>query len=105
MVGLISKCERYDKMNILKESMTRLVLDSNYVRIWREETEHITNESHKQINEMACNIWRDLFIANGRQYNIDREKLAMNILSLDRVNAVEVVDFRGNGAVYYKDWP
>ena len=77
------------------ESMTRVPLSGGrVVRVWREE-QGLTKE-YDTGDIQGCVIMNSALPQN---------KLVEAVLKLPRINAVEVIDMRGNGVVYYSDWP
>jgi hypothetical protein len=61
-------------------------------RVWREQVSlHYDND--------------DLWKVTHRQQMEGVKDVALRLLQLDRVNAVEFTDREGNGEVLYKDWP
>ena len=84
-------------MNVLVESMTKIVRGLYTIRIWREEKEYFSLiETTKDLNNKFEMIWFD---------DIKISTLSRALLEIDKVNAVEVLDKDGAGIVYYKDWP
>jgi hypothetical protein len=82
-------------MGQIIESMTRVSLSGGrVVRVWREETKL---KSVYENNDVTLAI-----ISNSQ---LPQDKLAEHVCKLDRVNAVEVVDYKGDGVVYYPSWP
>lgn len=82
-------------MGKIIESMTRVPLSGGrVVRVWREESKL---KPEYENNDVALAI-----IANSQ---LPQDKLAEHVCKLERINAVEVIDSRGNGVVYYPSWP
>lgn len=79
------------------ESMTKLVLSRNVVRIWR--TQPNAAEAYK--------VQLDLVGRRGEfdKMPLDPPDLARWLLTLRDVSAVEIVDGEGQGCVIYADWP
>lgn len=84
-------------MNILRESMTKITILPFVIRVWRQEKD-LTVELDND------DIWLTAKEAVDAKY-ANQISIAYQLLSLDRVNAVEVVDECGAGEVLYKDWP
>lgn len=82
-------------MNILRESMTKVSYNSWTIRVWREielgKTENRTEIRNRAVDATLCHK--------------TEEEIAKYVLELDRVNAVEVLNFKGEGEVLYRDWP
>lgn len=77
--------------------MTRLVLPDLTIRIWREEsndTDVIDN------TDLKDDIGRLLLPGQ-----VTLVQLAEKILTIERVNAVEVLDKNFQGIIVYRDWP
>lgn len=90
-------------MNIYIESMTRFEFQRFTVRCWRmEESYDLQSEiiTRRDIETVLNNMNTDAaHLFSLPQY------IALAVLELDRMNAVEVLDSEGNGCVIYKDWP
>ena len=87
-------------MKVLCESMTKFSVINGPssawdVRVWREETGD-ARVDHAALKEQSIPL---------REPGDTGVQFARKVLALDRVNAVEVIDENGNGAVLYKDWP
>lgn len=90
-------------MEVYIESMTRITIipqpwQQHVVRVWRQEEEwtpQTTEECQAAVIKKLGELPRD-----ANQYD-----MAIAILELDRMNAVEVLDNQGNGPVLYKNWP
>jgi hypothetical protein len=83
------------------ESMKRMLFDQYTLRIWRGED---SIQSSYDFDELEENVREWVNYRNiGRGYTADM--LAMFVLKQPRVNAVEVVDNRGDGIVLYREWP
>lgn len=85
-------------MNILIESVTRIETPRFVVRVWRQEEKighrwPLENTDLKGIAQTASDVGNHAL------------KLVQDLLTLPRVNAVEVLDHEGNGVVYCKNWP
>lgn len=80
-------------METLRESVIQLYHGQWIVRVWRGEQMGVpVNHS-------------DVFDASFRSSQHDMTGFALELLAIDRVNAVEVKDQAGWGEVLYKDWP
>lgn len=79
------------------ESMTRIKLPPLTVRVWRAEPELASGYDNLDLHELA---WKAFMDCHGNPAPI-----AAVLAEAPRVNAVEVVDERGDGCVVYKDWP
>src|SRR5688572_30649073 len=105
-----SKCLNICAMSeILTESMTRYCYRPSparfyWIRLWRQETIYVDEDSESVRNEAIR-----ILDARKRFVNDKGEKekyeMAMTLIQIDRMNAVEVVDEKGDGVVVYKDWP
>lgn len=84
-------------MKVLIESMTRYKFQGFTVRCWREE-ESFSMEAQRI-------TFRDINIAINGVGSYDENTIAETLIKLDRMNAVEVLDKRGQGVVLYKNWP
>ena len=74
------------------------------VRVWRQEAAPVTNEANYKTEREILEHWTASSLRKSL-YPLPHD-IAMTLISLDRVNAVEVKDFHGgNGVVIYKDWP
>jgi hypothetical protein len=80
-------------MTILIESMHKLDIGPYAVRIWREEP--------------VGYVWspEDAVELPSFESPYVRTEIAAALLELPRVNAVEVLDRRGHGVVFYRNWP
>lgn len=82
-------------MNILRESMTRAITMDFSVRVWREEAiDAEVDHRHLESIIQGLNLVGDTPI-----------EFAKRLIGMSNVNAVEVLDKRGNGTVLYRDWP
>jgi hypothetical protein len=92
----------------LYESMTRVVLwthlgktkdrvEEYVVRVWRECKDlKQALELDESLQNAIYEIW---------DYNGSVQEVIERILEIHHVNAVEVVDMTGSGAVVYSEWP
>lgn len=77
------------------ESMTRIPLSGGrVVRVWREESS--LSKEYDTGDIQGCVVLNS---------TLPQNKLVEAILRLPRINAIEVIDMKGNGVVYYTDWP
>lgn len=77
------------------ESMTRVPLSGGrVVRVWREEA--------SLLKEYDTGDIQGCIILNS---TLPQNKLVDAIMKLPRINAIEVIDIKGNGVVYYAEWP
>jgi hypothetical protein len=83
-------------MTMLMESMTRISLPKYTVRVWRSQDESYEHWPPGFSDIEAC--------AHNYQDESPRS-LALKILSLRNIAAVEVLDWNQNGLVAYSDWP
>jgi len=78
--------------------MTKIVSPPWTIRVWRQEPlDYQQSVRNVDLRERAMNACVEV--------GGDAFFIAMEIMGLDRVNAVEVLDADGNGEVLYKDWP
>lgn len=83
-------------MSILIEQMIRVSLPKYTIRVWRQQPndyEHVT----QGITDVEA-------LAHSNQELAPRA-LALTILAMPNVNAVEVLDWEQGGVVVYNDWP
>lgn len=83
-------------MSILLEQMIRISLPKYTVRVWRQQTEDYEH-STQGITDVECEAHKNQDLAP--------KALALSILLLPNVNAVEVLDWEKGGIVAYNDWP
>lgn len=81
-------------MNLLRESMTKLVTTGFTVRVWRQE------ELDGEINN--SDLWNAVDATVGVR---KADAVAQIFINLPRVNAVEVLNSLQEGVIYYKDGP
>lgn len=81
-------------MNLLRESMTKLVTTGFTVRVWRQE------ELDGEINN--ADLWNAVDATVGVR---KADAIAQIFINLPRVNAVEVLNSLQEGVIFYKDWP
>ena len=75
--------------------MTRVPLSGGrVVRVWREEA--------SLLKEYDTGDIQGCIILNS---TLPQNKLVDAIMKLPRINAIEVIDIKGNGVVYYAEWP
>lgn len=67
------------------------------VRVWREET-RVKDDYTLDNQDLQAAV-------HGFWPNPHLGELALLLLRLERVNAVEVKDESGNGVVLYREWP
>ena len=93
-----------DKSRIYKEQVVEYHIGPYTVRVWSDFNDECNyQEVSKAIFEIADNNSSHSQLSN--EYS-DEETVAEKILSLDKVNAVEVkYSSSGMGVVFYKDWP
>jgi uncharacterized protein YigA (DUF484 family) len=87
---------RGDEMSILVEQMIRVSLPKYTVRVWRQQTEEYEHTT-QGISDVEA-------VAHKNQ-DLHPKALALSILLLPNVNAVEVLDWEKDGVVVYNDWP
>lgn len=81
---------------VLRESMTKFRLPDRTIRIWRQEQDaHQYSPVRPVVLQQAVCTSADTTI----------DDMALALVKLPGVNAVEVVDLDGNGVVLYADWP
>jgi hypothetical protein len=83
-------------VSILVEQMIRVSLPKYTVRVWRQQTEEY---------EHATQGISDVEAAAHKNQDLHPKALALSILLLPNVNAVEVLDWERGGVVVYNDWP
>jgi hypothetical protein len=83
-------------MKILIESISRIVLPKYVVRVWRQE---------EQDYEHKTQGVGDVELEAHRNQELPAKELALSLLTMQRVNAVEVLDWENKGVVCYSDWP
>lgn len=85
------------------ESMKRVLMwqntrDESVVRVWRaEETLRSEYDNH--------DIWKACQAFAAEHTADEREELFAVIEALGRINAIEIVDRRGDGCLVYPEWP
>lgn len=95
-------------IHVTRERVTRINL-SPYLhyargwtmRVWRDEPKDKVfepNQTQPDPDVLAR-------INSAVQFPMSQYDLALRVLELERVNAVEVTDTVGAGDVLYKDWP
>ena len=84
------------------ESMTKLRFSPWRVRVWRTE---VSVEDYYHNDDLEAAVLEMAAIKAKHRQEVRVSDLAKCLLSLDRVNAVEVVDEKGNGIVLYREWP
>lgn len=88
--------ERGVEMKILVESIMRISLPKYTVRVWRQE---------EQDYEHKTQGITDVELEARRNQDLSAKELALSLLMMQNVNAVEVLDWDSKGIVYYSDWP
>lgn len=92
-------------MDILIESMTKVIFPPYTIRCWRQEDRYSDAVKAKTLEE----IYLALKKINGMRYKIFPGDgvafVAKELIKMDRMNAVEVIEDDGNGVVLYKNWP
>jgi hypothetical protein len=86
---------RYE-VSILVEQMIRVSLPKYTLRVWRQQTEDYDHKT-QGITDVELEAHRNQELAP--------RALALTILALPNVNAVEVLDWDKGGIVVYNDWP
>jgi len=76
------------------ESMTKILVGSFIVRVWRSEKE-VSNDYNNH----------DLVVRALSVQPVSRESLVEALSVMPRVAAIEVVNQYGNGVVAYVEWP
>ena len=84
-------------MSILVEQMIKVALPKYTIRVWRQQTEDFEHNPDGKVVDIES-------IATKNQ-DLHPKALALSILLLPNVNAVEVVDQQHGGVVVYNDWP
>ena len=95
-------------MNVTRERINRINLSPflHYargwtMRVWREEPKEKQFDANQTLPDPDV-LQR---INSAVQFPMSQQDLALRVLELERVNAVEVTDAVGAGDVLYKDWP
>lgn len=84
-------------MTMLMESMTRVVLPKYTVRVWRSQDAETYEHNAKGFSDVEV---------TAHQYQDESPRsIALKIMSLPDIAAVEVLDWNKNGLVAYSDWP
>lgn len=83
-------------MSILVEQMIRISLPKYTVRVWRQQTEEYEH-GNEGVSDVECEAHKN--------QDLHPKALALSILLLPNVNAVEVLDWDKGGIVVYNDWP
>jgi hypothetical protein len=83
-------------MTMLMESMTRVVLPKYTVRVWRSQAEDYEHETKG---------FSDIEVCAHTYQDESPRSLALKLMSLPNIAAVEVLDWNRNGLVAYSDWP
>jgi hypothetical protein len=83
-------------MKILLESVIRISLPKYIVRVWQQEQQDYEHTT-KGIGQVE--------LAAYRHQDLPAKELALNLLAMPNVNAVEVLDWENKGVVCYSDWP
>lgn len=91
-------------MNIYFESMTKIIFHAEpwrvlNIRCWRQE------DNYENENTDAKNKEEIEAALKGIENKTNKIDVANHLLKIERMNAVEVLDDKGNGPVVYKDWP
>lgn len=73
------------------------------MRVWRHEK--IDGDLFPNPGQTTVDGDISAAIQRFTSHPVTQLELARAILALERVNAVEVIDFAGFGEVLYKDWP
>ncbi len=83
-------------MSILTEIMYKTKVHGYKIRCWREQPDdELTIDNMNEIEAILETINPDYF----------GKDIALKLLELPNMNAVEVLDAYDNGIVVYKDWP
>lgn len=83
-------------MTMLMESMTRIVLPKYTVRVWRSQNIDYEHESKG---------FSDIEVTAHTYQDESPRSIALKIMALPNIAAVEVLDWNKNGLVAYSDWP
>lgn len=84
-------------MSVLVEQMIRISLPKYTVRVWRQQAEDFEHIPEGVVVDVES-------VAHKNQ-DLHPKALALSILLLPNVNAVEVLDWDKGGIVVYNDWP
>jgi hypothetical protein len=82
------------RKNPVYETMTRYATGKWIIRVWREEPEYHTGPDKEVLAILERTVWR----------GSTPEAITHYLGELPRVSAVEIVDSRGNGGLFYPDW-
>lgn len=88
--------QRSWKVKILLESVIRISLPKYIVRVWRQEEqdyEHMT----RGVSDVELEAYRN--------QDMSAKALALSLLMMPNVNAVEILDWENKGLVCYSDRP
>ena len=90
---------------ILTESMTKYERSGIIIRCWRQE-EKTDSESIRESTQAVKEICNYAYEQNVSGVENFYHACALQVLEMERVNAVEVLDkATGIGVVLYADWP
>jgi hypothetical protein len=87
-------------MRILIESMTLFEFDGYKIRCWRQEKKAY---DEKIETETKIELGTVLEPLEGKKLTMFQ--IAVALLDVERMNAVEVLNQMGQGCVLYKNWP
>ena len=82
-------------MNILRESMTKIETGPYYIRIWKQEADTYSPIDREDLGYAVIKEAARVAGINA---------LALAIIKMPNVNAVEVLDLAGNGEVLYQSF-
>ena len=91
-------------MAILIEQMIRVSLPKYTIRVWRQQTEDYQHKTQGVYDHSVQGITDVEATAHSNQ-DMPPKELALTLLLLPNVNAVEVLDWERGGVVVYNDWP
>lgn len=83
-------------MSVLIEQMIRVSLPKYNIRVWRQQTEDYEHKT-QGVTDVECEAHKN--------QDLHPKALALSLLLLPNVNAVEVLDWEKGGVVVYNDWP
>lgn len=83
-------------MSILVEQMVRIALPKYVIRVWRQQAEDYEH-GKDSASDLECKAKEN--------QDLHPKALALSLLLLPNVNAVEVLDWEKGGIVVYNDWP
>ncbi len=86
-------------MEIYVESVKSYECGPWKVRVWRKEEDVKLIDDNDDMDVLEIIKKAEKFVTPSRS------NLAVNVLNLEKVNAVEVKDETGFGVVLYRDWP